>query len=84
MTSAMEVNLQKKYTAEERDAIFEAAADACGTGDYDEADRLIRQMPIHPRWAKIIAEVMGKEFLLKRYNITHANEAYGEDWLNDQ
>lgn len=84
MTTASEADLKKSYTAEERDAMLEAAADACGIGDYDEADKIIRQMPIHPRWAKIIADVAGKDFLLKHYNITHANEVYGEGWLNDE
>ncbi len=84
MTSALAVDLQRRYTAEERDAILDAATDACGEGDYAEADRIIRQMPIHPRWAKIIADVAGKDFLLKHYNITHANEVYGEGWLNEE
>lgn len=82
MTGTTEIDLQKKYSAEERDAMFEAAADACGIGDYEEADRILMQMPIHPRWAKIIADVVGKDFLLEHFNITHANEVYGEDWLN--
>ena len=80
----IEYDLQRKYTEEERDAILDAYADACGEGDYDKADRIIKEMPIHPRWAKIIAEVVGKEFLLKYFNITHANEVYGEGWLDDQ
>jgi hypothetical protein len=84
MTTAMEVDLKRKYTAEERDAILEAATDACGVGDYTEADRMIKQMPIHPRWAKIIADVIGKEFLVKHFNVTHADEVYGERWLDDK
>jgi hypothetical protein len=78
----MAIDLQRKYTAEERDAMLEAAADACGAGNYAEADRMIKQMPIHPSWAKIIADVVGKDFLLKHFNITHADEVYGEGWLN--
>ncbi len=84
MTSALKVNPQKKYTAEERDRILEAYADACGDGNYEGADKIIREMPIHPRWAKIIADVIGKEFLLKYFNITHANEVYGEEWLHGE
>lgn len=84
MTSTMDVDLKRKYTAEERDGMLEAIADACGAGDCVEADRLVRHLPMHPRWAKIVADVFGKEFLLEKFNITHANEVYGEGWLNDK
>jgi hypothetical protein len=80
----MEVDLQRKYTAEERDAMFEAYAEACGAGDRVEVDRLLAEMPIYPRWAKIIAKVMGKKYLRENFNITHANEVYGEGWLNEE
>lgn len=80
--TAPEYDLQRKYTEEERDAILDAYGDACIEHDYEKADRIIREMPIHPRWAKIIADVMGKEFLLEHFNITHATEVYGEGWLD--
>lgn len=84
MTVAIDVDLHKKYTAEERDAMLDAYADACGADEYEEADRILAQMPIHPRWAKIIAEVLGREYLVNNFNITYANEVYGEDWLNGE
>ncbi len=84
MTSAAEIDLQRKYTAEERDALLEALADALEAGDDEKANRLVRQMPVHPRWAKIIANVCGKEYLVKRFNLSHANEVYGEGWLDDR
>jgi acyl-CoA reductase-like NAD-dependent aldehyde dehydrogenase len=84
MTAMMETDLQRKYTAEERDALLESIADALEAGDNEEANRLVRQMPMHPRGAKIIADVFGKEYLLRKFNITHANEVYGEGWLNDR
>lgn len=83
MTSAAEIDRQRKYTAEERDAMFEAFADACGNDDRAEVDRLLAEMPIYPRWAKIIAKVMGREYLVENFNITHANEVYGEGWLHE-
>lgn len=82
MTTATLVDLQKKYTAEERDAMFDSYADACGAGNYAEAKQMLRHMPVHPRWAKIIADVVGKDFLVEHFNITHADEVYGEGWLN--
>lgn len=82
MSTATEMDLERKYTAEERDAIFEAYAEACGRGAHEEAATIIKQMPINPRWAKIIADVVGKDFLLEYFNITYANEIYGEGWLD--
>ncbi len=77
-----EVDLRRRYTAGERDALFEAYAEACGEGDYARADKIIVHMPINPRWAGIIARVMGKEYLEENFNITYANEVLGEGWLN--
>ncbi len=85
MTSALEteaIDLKRKYTEEERDALFDAYADACGTGDHEKAMQILQHMPLHPRWAKIIADVVGKDFLVENFNITHADEVYGEGWLN--
>lgn len=79
-----EIDLQKSYTAEERDAMLDAYADACGADDYEEADKILEQMPVHPRWAKIIADVVGKDFLVENFNITYANEVFGEGWLNEK
>lgn len=84
MTSATQIDLRRKYTVEERDAMFEAYAEACGRGDRVEAKRVLEQMPINARWAKIIADVMGKDFLLEYFNITVANEEYGEGWLDGE
>ncbi len=80
----MERDLTRKYTEEERDAMFDAYIEACETGNNAEADRLLQLMPIHPRMAKIVAKVMGREYLQAHFNITRANEAFGEDWLNGQ
>lgn len=86
MTSALieeEVDLQRHYTEEERDVLFDAYADACAKHDLDEAERLAEIMPLTPNWAKIIAKVMGKDYLRENFNITHANEVLGEGWLDE-
>lgn len=77
-----EVDLTRHYTEEERDALYEACMDALLAGDQEESDRILRVMPIHPRWAKIAAEVYGKEFAKRSFNLTHADEVYGEGWLD--
>jgi hypothetical protein len=84
MTTATEVDLQRKYTAEEREALFEEIYCALEAKDDATADRLVKHVPIHPRWAKIVAGVYGKEYLLKHFNLSHANEEFGEGWLNEQ
>ena len=83
MTTAAEVNLQQKFSAKERDEMFEAYADALGEGNRTKAHEVLMRMPLHPRWAKIVAEVLGKEYLQNNFNITYANETFGEDWLNE-
>jgi imidazoleglycerol phosphate dehydratase HisB len=77
-----ERDITRHYTAEERGIIYEACMVAMENGDREEADRLRAMLPLHPRWAKIAAEVKGKAYLLKHFNITHANEVYGEGWLD--
>ncbi len=87
MTSATlleeEVDLNRSYTEEEREALYEACMDALMRGDVEESDRIRDRMPLPPRRAKIVAEVMGKQYLQEHFNITHANEVYGEGWLNE-
>ncbi len=84
MTTALDIVLQRKYTAEERDAMFDAYIRACETDNDAEAGKLLREMPIHPRWAKIIAKVMGRDYLQGHFNITYADEVFGEGWLNGE
>ncbi len=82
-TTLTEADLKRKFTEEEMDALYEKTMDAVAAGNDEEADRLVKLMPIHPRWAKIIAEVYGKEYLLENFNITHATEVFGEGWLDE-
>jgi hypothetical protein len=86
MTTATEpeVDLQRKYTEEEREALFDAYFDACGDEDPTESDRLLELLPVTPHWAKIIVKVMGKDYLLENFNITYATEVLGEGWLDNE
>lgn len=82
MASTTEVDLTRKYTFEERDAMVDAYADALDEGKRKEAHEIVKHIPIHPRLAKIIAEVIGKDFLVKNFNITYANDVLGEGWMD--
>lgn len=83
MTTTTKVDLQKVYSAEEQDAMFDAYIEALERDDDDEADRILEEMPIHPRWAKIILDVLGKDELVNNFNITEANRVFGENWVNE-
>lgn len=82
MTPATKVDLQKSYTVEERDAMLDAYGEALLRGEDEEAERILEQIPIHARWAKYIAEILGADYLRGHFNITEANRVYGEGWLD--
>ena len=82
MTTTTEIDLNKVYTQEEQDAMFDAYVEAVEKGEDDKANHILEQMPIHPRWAKIVRDVMGKDELVSNYNITEANRVFGEGWVN--
>lgn len=81
MTTA-ETNLQQSYTIEEQDRMIEAYADAIRNGDELEADRILENLPLDPDWAMSIANVMGRDFLERNFNITDATQKFGKGWLN--
>ncbi len=84
MSTITEADLDKKYTEEECDAMFDAAMDASLAGNREEATRILRIMPLPPHWAKIIAKIYGKDYLRGHFNITQANDIYGEGWLDGE
>lgn len=82
MTGTTEIDLRKCYTKEERDALFAAYIDALDKNDDEAANHILKQMPIHPHWAKIVLEVFGREALENNFNITEANRVLGEGWAD--
>lgn len=84
MTTTTEVDLKRSYTQEELDALFDAYIEALDNDDDEAADRILEQTPIHPHWAKITLKVIGREFLEKYFNLTEANKAFGEGWMDGQ
>jgi hypothetical protein len=53
-------------------------------GNFEEADRLFKQIPLPPYLAKSIKEVWKAGDWLKEsgYNLSEAEAAYGPGWLN--
>lgn len=52
MATTSNVDLNRIYTKEERDALFDAYTDALARKDDEAADHILEQMPIDPDWAK--------------------------------
>lgn len=77
-----EIDLQRVYTEEERDALFDAYIEAIDNDDEEAIDRILKQMPMHPRWARIVRDVFGADYLRQHFNITEAEKAFGADWLD--
>jgi hypothetical protein len=80
--TTIESNLQRSYTEEEQDIMIESYAEAIRRGDEAEADRILEDLPLDPNWAMSIANVMGREYLEKHFNITDATAKFGKGWLN--
>lgn len=73
----------KLMTSEEKTAILDAIQAADQSGNKDEAERLLMQLPLVPGMAKIGKELYGKAFLLEQgYNLSEAYAEFGNDWLD--
>ena len=70
-------------TPEKLREINEALDRAEANGDEEERRRILRTIPMYPRVACGLKELMGKERLLKSgINLVEAERAYGKDWLD--
>ncbi|GAB7140463.1 hypothetical protein RsTz2092_04120 [Deferribacterales bacterium RsTz2092] len=79
----MEAVKHRKLTLDEELDLAERALDLREAGKYEEATKLIRQIPMPARMAKNLKEIHGKDFLISSgYNLVEANERYGTNWLN--
>lgn len=64
--------------------IIDKSLEADARGDYEEGDRLLKQLPIAPWLAHAAKEVWGKEFLLDNgFDLSRAEAAYGKEWLSN-
>ena len=67
---------------EERAQLISASLAAGKAGNKDEEIRLMRKLPLAPHLAMAAKEMYGKEYLLEHgYDLTDANEEFGNDWL---
>ncbi len=75
--------MSQMMTLEEKGALIDAAQAAEALGDYEEAWRLRKQLPLSPNLAKGLLESIGAEALVASgCNLSAAEEIYGKDWLH--
>ena len=67
----------------ERMRVSDLASEAYDRGDMVEYLRLSNTVPLEPETAILAVKLLGREkFLEKRYNLTLANSALGDGWLD--
>lgn len=71
------------FTHEERLTIIERSLAAAESGNDEESQRIIQQLPLAPHIAKAAKDVMGVEYLLNSgFDLSRAEAEYGKNWLN--
>ncbi len=81
------VTKASKREAPDNTALFEAADEFFAAIKRDAPEEEIRaimmKVPISPKRALVMKRVYGKEFLLEEFNLSEANAAFGEGWLDE-
>lgn len=71
-----------ELTREQKLDILEKALAARKCGDYEEAARWSRMIPLSLHMAKVIKEALGKDFLINfGYDLSEVEATYGKNWL---
>jgi len=75
----------RDFTFDEVWELYERVCDAEERGDDEEVDRLLAQTPISPQTAAGVKRVFGDYGveLLKGFDLTEANLAFGEGWIDE-
>lgn len=74
----------RNFTKEEYFKLGDEYHAAETRGDETERLRILRLIPMNPMVIKAIAEVYGRDFILESdFDLTEANIAYGEGWLDE-
>lgn len=75
--------LTKSMTFEECIEMLDRALDASERGDEETSDDLIRQLPLLPVLAKGVFRRYGREYCEEHFNLSAANEEFGEGWMDE-
>ncbi len=75
-----------KRTYPDNTALLDAAEEYFAALDRDAPEEELREImmkiPISPQKALSFKRLYGKEFLLEEFNLSEANAAFGEGWLD--
>ena len=72
-------------TMEEESVILLKSLELKKQGKLEEADRMMKQIPLPPYLAKFTKDYFGADCLIKTgWNLAEANEEYGPGWLSKQ
>ena len=75
--------MHQLMTLDEKLAIGCKAAALRKAGDEEEADRLLRTIPLPPYIAKIMKEKVGMEFFTRyNWNLSEVEAEYGPDYIS--
>jgi hypothetical protein len=70
-------------TIEEKLATSNRAIALEKAGNFEEADRLMKSIPMPPYMAKVIKEKVSLDVLLNGgWNLSEVEAEFGEDWLS--
>lgn len=65
-----------------KDQLLDEYEKALDAGDDAGALEVARRIPLHPSLAKGILAAIGKEALLANFELSEANAAFGEGWVD--
>jgi hypothetical protein len=72
----------EQMTLQQKLAIGVKSLDLQEAGQFEEADRVWKQIPLAPYLAKWCKDMIGPEFLIQcGYNLSEAEAEFGQDWL---
>lgn len=81
MTIATE-SLTRPVSSEERHQLLAAALAAFDKGDEKAGYAHLKQIPLLPALAKFVFTTHGKNACEAHFNLSDANEKFGEGWMN--
>ena len=74
--------MKTQMTLDEKLSISVRSIELKKAGRLEEAEKLMRQIPLPPYLAKAAKEVYGADFLVENgYNLSEAEAEYGKGWL---
>lgn len=75
-------NLTRPVSREERSRLLREALAAFDRGDKVAGYSFLKQLPLLPSLAEFAYEAEGREYCEMNFNLSDANEKFGEGWMN--